>query len=137
MALDNSGTQRTKALLVPALGIGLAILLDTVVQFAWKQATVNVPESAGSLESLLLVMRQPMCHLMIVLGIAQFSNWMLVLAKVDLSFAQPITSLSYVTVALVGRFALNEHIGLARAVGIGLIMLGVWTMSRTEARSTL
>jgi drug/metabolite transporter (DMT)-like permease len=135
MALDTVGTGRTNALLMPALGIGFAIFLDTVVQFAWKQATADVPAAEGSLATLALVIRDPWCHLMIVLGIAQFFNWMLVLAKVDLSFAQPITSLSYVTVAAVGAVALHEHIGPMRAAGIGLIVLGVWTMSRTEARS--
>jgi drug/metabolite transporter (DMT)-like permease len=136
MALDTLGIVRKKPLLVPALGIAVAILLDTVVQFAWKRAAADVPEAAGAIQTLALVIREPMCHLMIVLGIAQFFNWMVVLAKVDLSFAQPITSLSYVTVAVVGGVVLHEHIGPARAAGIGLIMLGVWTMSRTEARST-
>jgi multidrug transporter EmrE-like cation transporter len=136
MASDNRQTDTRRGLIMPAIGIALAILLDTVVQFAWKQATVHVPDSAGPIQSLLLVLREPMCHLMIVLGIAQFFNWVLVLAQVDLSFAQPITSLSYVTVAAVGGFVLHENIGVLRSIGIFLIVLGVWTMSRTEARST-
>jgi drug/metabolite transporter (DMT)-like permease len=134
MALDQIGTRKRRSFYVPA-GIGLAIFLDTVVQFTWKQATVGVPESAGAMATLATVIREPMCHLTIALAIAQFFNWMLVLAKADLSFAQPITALSYVTVAAVGRFSsLHERIGPMRAVGIALIVIGVWQMSRTEAR---
>jgi drug/metabolite transporter (DMT)-like permease len=76
-----------------------------------------------------------MCHLTIALAIAQFFNWMLVLARADLSFAQPITALSYVTVAAVGHFSsLHEKVGPMRAAGIALIVAGVWQMSRTEGK---
>lgn len=117
-------------------GLGLAILLDTVVQFTWKKATSGVPDTTGAWQSLLLIAQQPLFHLTIALWVLQFANWMLVLAKADLSFAQPITALSLVTVAATGHFALHESIPPMRAVGIGLIVIGVWQLSRTQPATT-
>jgi drug/metabolite transporter (DMT)-like permease len=115
-----------------AAGLGLAILLDTIVQFTWKRAADTVPASAGASQTLLLIVHQPLFQLTLLLWICQFVNWMLVLGNADLSFAQPITALSYVTVALVGWLGLHEHIPPLRIAGIALIVIGVWQMSRTH-----
>jgi drug/metabolite transporter (DMT)-like permease len=115
-----------------AAGLGLAILLDTIVQFTWKRAAGTVPTSAGAGQTLLLILHQPLFQLTVFLWVCQFINWMLVLGHADLSFAQPITALSYVTVALVGWLKLHEHIPPLRVAGIALIVIGVWQMSRTH-----
>ena len=116
-----------------AAGLALAILLDTVVQFTWKRAAGTVPDSTGALQTLLLIIHQPLFQFTVVLWVCQFVNWMLVLGHADLSFAQPITALSYVTVAMVGWLGLHENIPPMRVAGIALIVAGVWQMSRTQA----
>lgn len=59
-------------------------------------------------------------------------SWLVVLSKIDLSVAVPLTSFSYVFVALVSWVFLHEHISALRWSGIGLILLGVALVSMTS-----
>ena len=61
-----------------------------------------------------------------------FLSWAIVLTKVDLSVAIPLTSVSYVFVALASRFFLAENVSLLRWSGIGLILIGVGVVSATS-----
>lgn len=51
--------------------------------------------------------------------------WMLTLNKLELSFAYPFTSLSYVIVLVSSCFLFNEPINLYKIVGIVFILIGV------------
>ena len=62
---------------------------------------------------------------------AQLVNWIRVLARADLSFAQPFTALGYVTVLAVSRHSLQEEISAMKILGVMLIFLGVFFISRT------
>lgn len=57
--------------------------------------------------------------------------WLVVLSRVDLSFAYPFAGLGYVVVVLVSWLALNETVGPLRWVGSVLICLGVILISRS------
>jgi drug/metabolite transporter (DMT)-like permease len=61
---------------------------------------------------------------------------MRVLARADLSFAQPITALSYITVLVLSRLALHEKVSLPKILGTALILLGVFLISQTPYRTT-
>ena len=79
-------------------------------------------------------------HPWVALGVALLILWtlshMALLSWADLSYVLPVTSIAYVLVALVGRFALHEQVSLARWAGIGLIMIGVTLVGRTAPRTT-
>jgi drug/metabolite transporter (DMT)-like permease len=106
------------------IGLTIAVLLETITQLTWKLGTKDHP---APLELFL----SPWFQLTVFLWIAQFFNWILVLARSDLSFAQPMTAFSYVTVALCAYFIFHEHITVIRGVGILLIVIGAWQMSAT------
>jgi drug/metabolite transporter (DMT)-like permease len=57
---------------------------------------------------------------------------MQVLAEADLSFAQPFTALSYVTVLAISNYQLHERVSLMRLLGVSLILVGVFFISRTS-----
>lgn len=57
--------------------------------------------------------------------------WLVVLSKVNLSLAYPLISISYVLVLFVSWLFLNEAVPAMRWVGVGLIMAGVFFISRT------
>lgn len=61
-------------------------------------------------------------------------SWLVVLSKVDLSVAMPLTSSSYVFVALTSMIFLHEHISLMRWCGILLILVGVLIVSLSSHR---
>lgn len=61
----------------------------------------------------------------IVLLIGFFASYMNALSWADLTYVLPATSLGYVLLALVAKFALHEHVTVLRWVGIALISSGV------------
>jgi len=68
--------------------------------------------------------------LVVVLFVAQLTNWLRVLELSDLSYAQPITALSYISVLGFSVAWLGEQLDPLKIAGIVLIMAGVWCISR-------
>jgi len=63
-----------------------------------------------------------------------FVAYMLVLSWADYSFVQPVSSVAYGVVALLGWLVLGEKVSALRWAGIAVICLGVFVVSRTGAR---
>ena len=57
--------------------------------------------------------------------------WLAALSRVDLSFAYPFASLSYVIMLLASWQLFNEHITLLRLTGTFIIGFGVFLISRS------
>lgn len=57
--------------------------------------------------------------------------WLTIISKLDLSFAYPFNSLSYVIILLFGALALDENVNVIRIAGVVMIMAGVFIISRT------
>lgn len=57
--------------------------------------------------------------------------WMVVLSKVEVSFAYPFLSIGYVVAALVGYQFFGESLSLTRIIGIIVICVGVFLISRS------
>jgi drug/metabolite transporter (DMT)-like permease len=72
----------------------------------------------------------------IALLIAFFLSYMLVLSWADYSFVQPASSLSYGVVALLGYAILGEKVSPLRWLGIAIICLGVFLVTRTGLQTT-
>lgn len=113
-------------------GLALAIILDTVVQVSWKTAVSSLPPTPSAWGAALAVLDHPIFLVVAILLACQLFNWLKVLDHADLSYAQPITSLSYVSVCLCSVFYLNEPIDILQLVGIAFILAGVWFISRTD-----
>lgn len=58
-----------------------------------------------------------------------FFSWLSLISKVELSFAQPMTSLVFVTIPLSAAWLLNEPLHISQCIGISLIVLGVFVVS--------
>ena len=117
------------------LTLTLAIAMDTVVQLCWKFAIKQVPETVGLWQSVAAILHEPLFHVALIVFCMQFFNWMIVLAHADLSYAQPVTALSYVTVSGASVVLFHDHLSLLRMAGLAMIMAGVWVISRTNVRT--
>ncbi len=62
---------------------------------------------------------------------AQAAVWWGVLSRVDLSYAFPLTSMSYVLLLIASRAFLGEHISLQRWMGATAIVFGVYLITRS------
>ncbi len=58
--------------------------------------------------------------------------WLLVLSRVEVSFAYPLLSVGYIVTALAGFFFFQENVNLTRWLGIFVICGGVWLITRTS-----
>ena len=113
-----------------AIGLALAIFLDTAGQLLWKFSVASLPHTSGLWPAAEAVLRQPLFIVLAGIFLCQLVNWLKVLEYADLSFAQPITSLSYITVCVLSAVLFGEHIGLAKTAGVLCVLCGVWLVSQ-------
>ncbi len=62
-----------------------------------------------------------------------FACYMTALSWADLTYVLPATSLGYVLLALIARYALHEQVSVTRWIGILLISAGVGFVTRGPA----
>lgn len=113
------------------VGLILAIVLDTVIQITWKLAVAHVPGNASVAATVGGALASPFFYAAMLAFGAQLYNWLRVLARADLSFAQPFTALSFISVLAVSSHSLHENISPSKMFGVALILLGVFFISRT------
>jgi drug/metabolite transporter (DMT)-like permease len=95
---------------------------DSMLSHGMKQ-TGNI--SLHHLQSVIFAVLNPWVALGILLLLAFFATYTTALSWADLTYVLPATSLGYVLLALVARFALHEHVSPLRWIGIALISGGV------------
>jgi drug/metabolite transporter (DMT)-like permease len=115
-----------------AIGLLIAILLDTVLQIVWKSAVLSLPSDGSPWLNMQAILHNPRFIFLIVLMAWQFFNWLMVLGDADLSYAQPLTALSYVSVFCLSVFYFKEAVDLIRITGILFVLAGVWFISQTD-----
>ena len=95
---------------------------DSMLSHGMKQ-TGNI--SLHHLQGVILAVRNPWVAVGILLLLAFFASYMNSLSWADLTYVLPATSLGYVLLALVAKFALHEAVSPMRWLGIALISGGV------------
>jgi len=95
---------------------------DSLLSHGMKQVG-NI--SFHNIGSLFLAVSNPWVSFGIVLLLAFFASYMNALSWADLTYVLPASSLGYVLLALVARFALHEQVSPLRWAGIALISGGV------------
>jgi drug/metabolite transporter (DMT)-like permease len=95
---------------------------DSMLSYGMKQVGRVSP---NHLQSVVAAVLNPWVAFGILLLLAFVIFNMTALSWADLTYVLPATSLGYVLVALIARFALHEHITPLRWVGIALIACGV------------
>ena len=57
--------------------------------------------------------------------------WIIGLSRVPVSVAYPMLSLGYIVNAIAAHYLFGESVTLARWLGIGFIIIGVWLLARS------
>ena len=107
----------------------LFILCDTATQIFLKKGATNLGEiPLDEVSHIFLYVLNILTNVNIMTGILfvliAFFLWLAILSKVDLSKAQLMNSLVYVTVPFASIFFLGETIQMTQMFGILLISLG-------------
>ena len=117
------------------VGLVIAIALDTIVQLFWKAAATGIPDDPSPWATVEAILQQPIFLVVGALLLLQLVNWLQVLGNAELSFAQPLTSLSRVTVCLASVFFLNERMSFVQTGGILIVCAGVWFINRSNGET--
>ncbi len=115
--------------------LAIAIGLDTLGQLLWKLAATRLPATLSPDALLHSIARDPLPLLVIGVFLLQLVNWLLVLERVDLSYAQPLTALSYVSVCLLSAWLFGERLDVHKGLGVLLVLIGVALVSVDPTRS--
>jgi len=119
--------------------MGLFLVLASVVlvdvgQLFLKYGMNQVGEldfSAGIIALFLSIFS----NVFVVIGVLLFASssfgWLLALSKVPLSLAYPIVSIGYVVVSVLSWILFQESLSPLRILGLGVIVTGVFLLSRT------
>ncbi|CAM8430673.1 EamA family transporter [Candidatus Methylopumilus universalis] len=107
----------------------LFILCDTATQIFLKKGATNLGEiPLDQLSHIIIYVLNILTNANIIIGVVfvliAFFSWLAILSKVDLSKAQLMNSLVYVTVPLASILFLGETIVVQQLFGILLISLG-------------
>ncbi len=95
---------------------------DSLLSYGMKQVgNISLSDFGG----LLLAISNPWVGLGIFFLLGFLVSYMTALSWADLTYVLPASSLGYVLLALIARFALHERISVMRWVGIALVSSGV------------
>ena len=114
------------------LRLALAVVLDTAVHIVWKLAVTELPASSSIPGFVAAASRQPLFLIVAALFVWQLVNWLRVLEGSDLSYSQPITSLSFISVFVLSALYLDESVSALKVLGIAFVIAGVCFIGRTD-----
>ncbi len=115
----------------PFFMILISVCLAAIGQLFLKKGAMSLDDSFGN--GIFNTISSIFLNFYLVCGLALYGIgsiiWIAVLSKVDLSYAYPMVSISYVIVALLAILLFNEKIFLVHWVGMSFIVIGVMLIS--------
>lgn len=121
---------------MPVIGtILISVLLNCVAQLCMKKGMMMIGEISGSIGSIATAFPSMITNAYLwasgVCYVVSILLWLVVLSKVDVSYAYPFLSIGYILSAIVGYFAFSEAVTPMRIAGIIVICIGVILISRS------
>lgn len=115
--------------------IFFSIILNTLAQIMLKIGVNKIVcsnfDDKKVLENLYNMLLSPYVICSLLVYTFSMTVWLLVLSKVEVSFAYPLTSLGYILTAAIGYIFLQEEVNLIRVIGIIIIIIGVYFVSNS------
>lgn len=113
----------------------LSVLLNSAAQILLKEAMNRIGIFAISWANLVPVGWRIIINPFFIAGmlcyVLSLSSWVVVLSRLDVSVAFPLSSMSFIVCALAAYFILGENVTLVRFAGIIVIMIGVFLVTRS------
>ena len=111
------------------------VLLNAFAQIVLKQGMRSIGEFAFTLDNIIPIGIRVGINPFVLTGICCYvlslAIWLMVLSRVDVSYAYPLLSIGYIVAALAGYFWFGEVINFTRWAGIIIICIGVWLITRS------
>lgn len=117
--------------------IVMTVLLNTAGQFVMKMGMNNVGRisvgGSGLVTGFLRAFTSPFVLSGLLLYGLSAALWIVIVSRVNLSWAYPLVSMSYVIVAILSPTLLHEKFSLMRLIGTVIICGGVAVVARTPS----
>jgi len=115
--------------------ISIMLIATTSGQIALKYGISSMGEIPSNIKDgaifILSALSKPLVIISLALAFIGSLAWISAISKADLSFAYPFSVLSYVFILLISSLILKEHIPLIRWIGVIIIGIGVFLVSRS------
>jgi multidrug transporter EmrE-like cation transporter len=111
------------------------VMLNAFAQIVLKQGMRAIGTFAFSLDNIIPIGIKVGLNPYVLAGLGCYGIsvvvWLMVLSRVDVSYAYPMLSVGYIVAALAGKLFFGEAVDLTRWAGIVTICIGVWLITRT------
>ncbi len=115
----------------------LGVLLNAFAQIALKQGMKTIGKFSFCFQNIIPIATKVAINPYIITGLACYVIsvvvWLLVLSRVDVSYAYPLLSIGYIVVALASKVFFDEPVGPVRWAGIIVICIGVYLITRSAS----
>jgi len=113
------------------------VLLNASAQLLLKEGMNRIGHFAFTWENIWPIGLQIASNPFVIIGLGCYVFsvvfWLLVLSRTDVSYAYPLVSIGYIVTAIAASLFLHETLSMQRIIGIVIIMLGVYLITRTAA----
>lgn len=110
------------------------VLLNAAAQLVLKKGMSQIGAIQVDVNSILTMVLKVSMNLYVWTGlifyVISFLVWLMVLSRVEVSYAYPFLSIGYIIAAFVGYFYFGESMTLSKIGGIVIICLGVFLLYR-------
>ncbi|NWF93246.1 MAG: EamA family transporter [Syntrophaceae bacterium] len=111
------------------------VLLNAFAQVLLKKGMLSIGYFEFQFQNFFPIVKKVAINLYVLSGLASYvvsvMIWLLVLARVEVSYAYPFLSVGYVVVTLMGYLIFQESLSWMRVIGIAVIIAGVFLLSRS------
>ncbi|MBU0455160.1 MAG: SMR family transporter [Pseudomonadota bacterium] len=112
----------------------ICMVLNSVAQILLKAAMTRIGVFSFSFQNLVPIGMKVIASPFIWIGMVIYASsvfvWLLVLSRVDVGVAYPLTSIGFILTALAAYFFLGESLSLVRVAGIVVIIAGIYLITR-------
>jgi len=111
-------------------------VLNTAAQILLKAGMQRIGEFAFTSSNFLPIVTKialsPFVLFGLIIYVISVSLWLLVLSRVPVAIAYPLTSLGYIFNAVAAYFCFGEHLTIVQMLGILVIIGGVYLVTQTQ-----
>jgi drug/metabolite transporter (DMT)-like permease len=112
----------------------LTVFLNTTANLLIKKGALKIIPLSFSFSNIISFIFQVATNIFIMSGLiifaAGFFLWVAVLSKIQVSIAAPLMSISYILITIFAYFFLKEPLTLSKILGILIIILGIYLITR-------
>ncbi|MCL5957700.1 MAG: EamA family transporter [Chloroflexi bacterium] len=121
----------SRALMILFVAIPLSVSGELLLKYGMNQHGFFGLSASGLLPSLVRIFTNPFILAGFALIFSGSIFWLSVISRVELSYAYPMLSLSYVLTVAASWFLFSENVTPIRIGGVLIICLGVYVVSRS------